>query len=250
MGEKSFLIDTTKCIGCGSCTLACKNINKLQPSEYKYAGSPELSSEDWIVPVKTYGQETVAYDFSFITKMCYHCTDADCVKVCPAHAMKKQNDFIVIKSENCIGCGSCVKACVYGAVHLGKNVKEQKITAKKCDACLSSLNNNPICVSVCPTHAIKFDYRLKLIKEANKRIKEMKKLNLSAQVYGLFEFNGLNVLTIVKSDYEKNIIKQKPQISNFTKLVERSEIYKIINFFIPSLKSGKNYLYKILKSIV
>ncbi|MBN1501882.1 MAG: 4Fe-4S binding protein [Spirochaetes bacterium] len=249
MGEKSFLIDTTKCIGCGACSLACKGLNSLEPTEFNHEKIPHLSQNDWIVSFKNVRNPDAGENACFITLMCNHCTEADCVKVCPSGAMKKKNDFVLIDPDKCIACGSCVEACVYNAVFLGKNAGGRKL-AKKCDACYSAFKNVPLCVSVCPTGALKFDYRLKMIKEANRRISALAKKYKSPSVYGLTEYGGLNVLTIVRTDDDLKAVKRKTAANRIDRMIERSELFRIFNFFMPSFRTGKEYLYKILKSIV
>ena len=132
------VIDTTKCIGCGACRLACQNQNDL------------LSSMPF---VKFSEVETGVYptaSLQVVPSQCMHCEDAPCQAVCPTGATYTNEDGIVcIDHGRCIGCKYCMAACPYQA----RVVDERTGAVDKCRFCtVSALNGTEMstCVTACP----------------------------------------------------------------------------------------------------
>lgn len=130
-------IDPGKCIGCKSCELACSlaNDGAFNPAASRIAAITFLE-----------GDYTLPYHF---VSTCRQCADAPCMASCPAGAIHRSSDAtkrIIIDKELCIGCGTCVKSCPFGAMFFDAVGRK----AFKCELC----NGNPACVAVCPTEAI------------------------------------------------------------------------------------------------
>jgi Fe-S-cluster-containing dehydrogenase component len=88
----------------------------------------------------------------FFSISCRHCAMAPCIEVCPAKAIVKRPDGIVIVNQDeCIGCKVCLDACPFGVPQFGKDGLMQK-----CDMCLDRLEQGqkPICAETCPTEAL------------------------------------------------------------------------------------------------
>ncbi|MFC1945330.1 4Fe-4S dicluster domain-containing protein [Chloroflexota bacterium] len=104
-------IDLQRCIGCGTCMIACKVEHFLPPDVH---WSRVLIKEQGKFP---------AVNLLMVPVLCNHCSDAPCVKVCPAGATERRDDGIVTMDyDKCIGCHSCILACPYGARNFsGKN---------------------------------------------------------------------------------------------------------------------------------
>ncbi len=102
--QYGFFIDSSRCTGCKTCELACKDYKDLTPDVsfrriYEYAGG------DWQEDNGVWHQNVFAY---YLSISCNHCEDPACTKVCPSGAMHKRDDgFVVVNEEVCIGCRYC-----------------------------------------------------------------------------------------------------------------------------------------------
>jgi tetrathionate reductase subunit B len=152
----AYLIDTQKCIGCGSCVRACQAENGVPDGFFRtwierYVLSAESShvdspngGKDGFPPIETGFHATKSF---FVPKMCNHCKETPCIQVCPVGASYRTKDGVVmVDAERCIGCGYCVQACPYGSRFLSPVTH----TAEKCTWCYHR-GLKPACVTVCPT---------------------------------------------------------------------------------------------------
>lgn len=142
--ESSLWVDSSRCIGCYSCEVACKMEHDLPagPRPITVMQVGPLQHEDKLVMV-------------FQPVACLHCAYPSCVPVCPTGAMQKRDDEIVFSDpELCIGCQTCAIACPFGIPQL--NPGTGKIT--KCDGCMErgEKSLSPACVLACPTGALSF----------------------------------------------------------------------------------------------
>lgn len=111
--QYGFYIDSSRCTGCKTCELACKDFKNLSP-EVNFRRIYEYAGGDWTEQDGVYTQNVFAY---YLSISCNHCDDPACVKVCPSGAMHKREDgFVVVNEEVCIGCRYCHMACPYGMV--------------------------------------------------------------------------------------------------------------------------------------
>lgn len=155
------VIDLKKCIGCQTCTIACKVENSTGPGIF------------WNI-VKD--QESGSYPLVrriFLPLPCMQCEDPGCVSVCPTGASYKRDDGIVlVDQDKCVGCGYCVEGCPYGRRYLNKKrvgyfgeeeTPSEKIgyslhqtgVAEKCTFCIHLIEEGkePACIKVCPSKA-------------------------------------------------------------------------------------------------
>ena len=139
-----FLLDTSKCIGCGACAIACMDQNDLEPQS---GGSP---FRQCFTVEKGCGKESPT---AYLSMGCMHCEDAPCVAACPAGCLRKdpETGFTLYDNTNCIGCHSCAMACPFAAPGFGKDGK-----LVKCDGCVERVRHGlePACVRVCPYQAL------------------------------------------------------------------------------------------------
>jgi len=160
----AYLIDTTKCIGCGSCVRACKSENDVPDGFYRtwieryVVGTEETrvdSPEGGMNGFPQVESGFVATKSFFVPKMCNHCWATPCIQVCPVGASYHTNDgAVLVDSQRCIGCGYCVQACPYGSRFLHPVTH----TASKCTWCYHRITKGlkPACVTVCPTGTRQF----------------------------------------------------------------------------------------------
>ncbi len=137
-----FFVDSTKCIACRTCEIACKDFNNAPVGRR-------------LRRVRSFEGGSFPRVFAFSLSMsCNHCEDPACLKNCPAHAYtKRESDGIVIHDpERCIGCRYCTWACPYGAPQYDPD--EGRV--RKCNLCIEELDagNMPACVTSCPMRAI------------------------------------------------------------------------------------------------
>jgi Fe-S-cluster-containing dehydrogenase component len=135
------VIDSRKCIGCHSCTVACKTENRV----------PLGVNRTWVKYVEK-GKFPHARRIFQVTR-CNHCEKPPCVEICPVSAMYQRKDGIVdFNSARCIGCKACMQACPYDAIY----VDPYRNTAAKCHFCAHrvEVGLEPACAAVCPEHAL------------------------------------------------------------------------------------------------
>lgn len=141
------IIDLTRCTGCQACAIACKAEHNVRLGGFR---SQVSSVESGVFPK--------AKRFS-IPRLCNHCSDSSCQKVCPTGATYEREDGIVaIDKDKCIGCRYCMVACPYDARYFNWDREETEDLARtpgtvdKCDFCSVRLDKGlvPACVQTCP----------------------------------------------------------------------------------------------------
>lgn len=139
-----FYVDLTRCIGCRTCQVACKDRHDLQ------SAGPRTRRVD------TFECGTYPETGLFHTAVsCNHCENPACVAGCPTRAMFKSDDGTVQHDDDrCVVCRNCMIVCPYGAPQF--DADENMIV--KCDSCkaLREDGRNPVCVDACPMRAIEF----------------------------------------------------------------------------------------------
>jgi tetrathionate reductase subunit B len=157
-----YLVDTRKCIGCGSCVRACSQENRVprhyfrtwvERYEVSRSGHARVDSPnggmDGFDPQVTDEDVTKAF---FFPKLCCHCTHTPCVQLCPVGASYRTPDgVILVDDKRCIGCGYCVQACPYGS----RFIHPITHTASKCTLCYHRITQGlkQACVQACPVGA-------------------------------------------------------------------------------------------------
>jgi formate dehydrogenase iron-sulfur subunit len=193
---KAILTDTTKCIGCGQCVIACKQVNKLEDDmPRRWTLNDGLSSRNWTSVVVREGDK-------FVRKQCRHCIDPACMSVCPVGAFSKTADgAVVYDSTKCIGCRYCMMACPYGIPRYDWDKAVPYV--QKCNLCAPRLaeGKQPGCTEACPTKATIFGDRDELLTEAKKRLAAEPHKYIQ-KVWGEHEVGGTCVLYISGIDLD------------------------------------------------
>lgn len=164
------LVDMTKCIGCGSCTVACKMYNQNKWIEHRApskGSSAKLADENWTVIKSFTADKNGKKVLRYTKKQCLHCEEPACVSACFAKAFKKMDNGAVVYHPNlCVGCRYCMVACSFEV----PKYEWSKVfpTVTKCMMCYSRLEQDQMlaCISACPTNAMTIGSRDEIIKKA------------------------------------------------------------------------------------
>ncbi|MEZ8017517.1 DMSO/selenate family reductase complex B subunit [Vibrio splendidus] len=166
MIQYGFHVDTSKCTGCKTCQVSCKDRKDL-PVGVNWRRVYEYAGGDWVLGSDgTYTNDVFAY---YMSIACNHCNNPACVKACPTGAMHKrpQDGLVAVNEDVCVGCRYCEMACPYGAPQYDPAKKNMT----KCDGCYDRLEQGlkPVCVESCPLRAIEFGPMPELIEKYGSR---------------------------------------------------------------------------------
>jgi formate dehydrogenase iron-sulfur subunit len=216
-----FFTDTTVCIGCKACEVACKQWNDLpadgasfEPGD-SYDHTRELSASTWrhvrfvellepSAELKAEAEEALSAgtgghlpaipavgadhgglgDWVFMSDVCKHCTNAGCLDACPTGALiRTEHETVVLQPDVCNGCGYCVPACPFGVVD--RDPIDGR--AGKCTLCYDRLEDGlePACAKACPTDSIQFGPYDELVDLASRRVAKLHERGIEgAYLYG------------------------------------------------------------------
>jgi len=158
-----FIVDTTRCIGCGACVRACKAENNVSDGyfrtwveRYEFDANEEVHVDSPNGAIESFKENHVKdkriVKGFFVPKLCNHCRNSACTQVCPVGATFKSPDGVVlIDKSHCVGCGYCVQACPYSCRYLA----HPPGTADKCTLCYHRIHKGlpTACVGACPRQA-------------------------------------------------------------------------------------------------
>jgi anaerobic dimethyl sulfoxide reductase subunit B (iron-sulfur subunit) len=150
--QYGFHFNSNLCTGCKACQVACKDKWDLEVG-VTWRRVAEFNGGEWVANADgTYTQNVSAY---YVSVACNHCQDPTCVEVCPAGAMIKREDGIVmIDQDACVGCRYCEWTCPYGAPQFSAKLG----VMTKCNMCYDAVDagEKPACVAACPSRALDF----------------------------------------------------------------------------------------------
>jgi formate dehydrogenase iron-sulfur subunit len=226
--KKGILLDTTRCIGCGACSLACKERNRL-PRTSDDPLKDTLSDKNFSV-VNRRGPR-------YVRKMCMHCEVPTCASACPVGAFQKTAAGPVVYDENkCMGCRYCMLACPFNVPKYEWAKTLPRV--RKCDLCADRLAQGlpPACAAACPTGATKFGTRAELLAEARARI-AAEPGRYYPHVYGDLEVGGTSVLVIsdVRPEdlgYRTDLVKEPPAMLTWRVLSKIPNVVTIGGLFL------------------
>ncbi len=183
----ALLIDTTRCVGCGACAVACKERNQL-PKTAAEPTADSLSDKTFTV-LERRGPR-------FVRRLCMHCLVPSCVSACPVGAFQKSvTGPVVYDQDKCMGCRYCMLACPFNVPKYEWDKALPRV--RKCDMCADrqAQGLKTACATVCPTGATTFGDRETLLKEAEERIRREPN-RYHPGIYGDDEVGGTSVLYI------------------------------------------------------
>jgi len=192
-----FFTDTSICIGCKACEIACKEWNDVPEQSTSFTGhsydnTGALGSEAWrhVAFIEQRHDEGVRWLMS--SDVCKHCTSAACLDVCPTGSlMRTEFGTVVVQQDICNGCGYCVPACPFGVI----DRRERDGRAWKCTMCYDRLKADltPACAQACPTQSIQFGPLDELRARADRRVDDLHaRGQTSARLYGADPTDGVD----------------------------------------------------------
>ena len=239
-----FFTDTSLCIGCKACEIACKQWNQLPASDPVWTGSSydntgQLSATTWrhvqfiehigrpdiplIQPgsaLSSISQSTALPFFNsdrwlMQSDVCKHCANAPCQEACPTGSIiRTEFDTVYVQQDICNGCGYCVVACPFGVIARDQYGDR---TAHKCTLCYDRLKDGfePACAKACPTDSIQFGEVEQLKAQARERLGILHERGVKeAQLYGVDDTildGGLNSFFLLLDEPEIYNLPQNPQ---------------------------------------
>ena len=216
-GGVAKLIDTTKCIGCKACQVACMEWNDLRDeigtTTGQYQNPHDLSASSWTL-MRFAEVENPKGDLEWLIRKdgCMHCADPGCLKACPSPGAIVQyaNGIVDFHEENCIGCGYCVTGCPFDIPRISK--KDHK--AYKCTLCSDrvAVGLEPACIKACPTGALVFGTKEDMHQHAAERIEDLKSRGFAqAGLYDPAGVQGTHVMYVLHHADQPQLYSDLPQ---------------------------------------
>jgi formate dehydrogenase iron-sulfur subunit len=193
----AFLTDSTLCIGCKACEVACKEWNGLAADGFNFSGNSydntgALGHSTWRhvkfvekAPEPGLGGNAGEMpSWTFSSDVCKHCAVAGCLEACPTGAIiRTEFDTVYVQPDICNGCGYCIVNCPFGVI----DRREEDGRAWKCTLCYDRLREDmtPACAKACPTESIQFGELTTLREHARERVEKLRDAGLTdAYLYG------------------------------------------------------------------
>ncbi len=223
----AFLTDSTLCIGCKACEVACKEWNQVDADGYDWSGfsydnTGHLGHSTWRhvsfvehpPEAGTGGNNGDLASWTFESDVCKHCENAGCLEACPTGALTR-TEFggVYLQPDVCNGCSYCVVSCPFGVVQ--KNVKDGR--AFKCTFCYDRQKEGlkPACAKACPTESIKFGPIEEMRIVAKERMAELESRGMEDVHYydpTHTSVGGVHAAFIVRGDPRQYNLPPNPEI--------------------------------------
>ena len=217
----AFLTDSTVCIGCKACEVACKEWNQIPADGFRLTGmsydnTVSLGHSTWrhvkFVERPADGNNPFRWDLS--SDVCKHCENAGCLEACPTGSIvRTEFGGVFIQPDVCNGCGYCIVACPFGVV----DRRPEDGRAFKCTFCYDrqKAGLKPACATVCPTESIRFGEIGEMRARAGARIGELRAKGIDdAVVYDPRESSvaGTHAIFIVRGAPEDYNLPAAPAV--------------------------------------
>jgi formate dehydrogenase iron-sulfur subunit len=231
-----FLTDTSVCIGCKACEVACKQWNQLPMDGLSWKGTSydntlSLGASTWrhvtFAESPGAGAPGTQSNWLMMSDVCKHCTHAGCLEACPTGALiRTEFGTVVVQQDVCNGCGYCVPSCPFGVIDLDEPKPNETIAmahdgkAHKCTLCYDRLSDGlePACAKSCPTDSIQFGSVTELRQRADRRVQQLQAQGAPAYIYGDSNVGGtggigdLNAFFILLDEPAKYNLPARPSL--------------------------------------
>jgi formate dehydrogenase beta subunit len=196
------LVDTSTCIGCKACEVACQEWNDLPPETTVQMGTyqtlPDLTENFWNLIKFREHDEGDRLHWLMRKDQCMHCAEPGCLIACPAPGAIVQyaNGIVDFQQDQCIGCGYCITGCPFDVPKFNPQTRR----VYKCTMCVDrvSVGLQPACVKACPTSCLQFGTKDAMLDVANKRVEQLKATGFTqAAVYDPPGVGGTGVVTVL-----------------------------------------------------
>jgi len=222
------LIDTTKCIGCKACQVACMEWNDTRDhigtTTGVYDNPLDLTPASWtVMRFAEYENPEGSLEWLIRKDGCMHCEDPGCLKACPAPGaiVQYNNGIVDFHQEHCIGCGYCITGCPFDI----PRISEKDNKAYKCTLCSDrvAVGQEPACVKTCPTGAIVFGTKDDMIRHADDRIADLNSRGFANA--GLYDPEG------VSGTHVMYVLHHADQPALYSDLPENPRISPMVSFW-------------------
>jgi formate dehydrogenase beta subunit len=197
-------IDTSTCIGCKACEVACQEWNDLPLVHTAQTGTyqtmPSLNATYWnLIQFREVGDQNDGFSWLMRKDQCMHCDDPGCLAACPAPGaiVQYQNGIVDVDPEKCIGCGLCETGCPFDVPRFSARTGKMA----KCTLCVDrvEVGLEPACVKACPTGCLQFGEKSDMLALAAHRLGQLKADGFAqAAVYDPPGVGGTTVVTVLK----------------------------------------------------
>jgi formate dehydrogenase iron-sulfur subunit len=195
-------IDTTTCIGCKACEVACQEWNDLKTQSTHQTGTyqtmPELAADYWNLIRFTEREYEGGVTWLMRKDQCMHCADPGCLAACPAPGaiVQYSNGIVDVNPDQCIGCGLCATGCPFDVP------KFHEATGKmaKCTLCVDrvEVSLEPACIKACPTGCLQFGTKDDMRALGEQRVAQLKQNGFAnAALYDPPGVKGTGVITVL-----------------------------------------------------
>jgi formate dehydrogenase iron-sulfur subunit len=227
MAITAFLTDSTLCIGCKACEVACKEWNDVPSDGFNWSGlsydnTTTLGHSTWrhvkFVEMTTAfgvgGNSGDRVSWAFSSDVCKHCEVAGCLEACPTGSIvRTEVGAVFVQPDVCNGCGYCVVGCPFGVI----DRRPDDGRAFKCTFCYDRqrVGLEPACAAACPTKSILFGEIEELRSKADDRVAELHARGLEDAV--LYDprdtsVGGIHALFIVRGDPRAYNLPADPEV--------------------------------------
>ena len=231
------LYDSTRCVGCQSCEMACAEANNLPaPEDSPVPGVIRKLDESRRSVINVYNTSKGEV---YVKRQCMHCNEPACAAACLTRAMHKTEEGPVIwRGDKCMGCRYCMVSCPFDIPKFEYHSPNPKI--EKCTMCFDRIQEGkiPVCAENCPAEAIMFGTRRELIKEARKRINDNPDL-YTDQIYGEHEAGGTSFMYLSPVPFNELGFNTSIQKSTYPEL-SKGFLYSVPTIFVlwPAILLG------------